>query len=288
MSRLIDDIFEEPVYAYHTGEMFLDSTLQSLRHELVTHEVLEISDVLTLIFNGPITEDVLNKVDPLSLPSIKPPWPRTWIEGSVPPDMLMYMRKEDKVEPLHFAWPRIAVMIDHADSAHLGVQTFHRRTGKGIMWGAFCGVFDICPEHGRLLSLDYTCLDFAPPGKGTFLWPVAAFYALSLLHCRNVVTEMREPSTKLQRARQRRGKRPLFRFRELAVQTRQHQIRPLRSLIGAHRDLSLHTVRGHFKTFTPDHPAFGRVAGTFWCPPFMRGHKEFGVVEKDYVMSTKE
>ena len=44
----------------------------------------------------------------------------------------------------------------------------------------------------------------------------------------------------------------------------------------------LHSCRGHFRTYTPEHGLFGKVAGTFWIPPHMRGNADHGVVVKDY------
>jgi hypothetical protein len=43
-----------------------------------------------------------------------------------------------------------------------------------------------------------------------------------------------------------------------------------------------HMARGHFKTYTDEAPLFGRVVGTFWWSPQMRGSKHLGAVEKDY------
>jgi hypothetical protein len=44
----------------------------------------------------------------------------------------------------------------------------------------------------------------------------------------------------------------------------------------------LHSCRGHFKTYTPEHRLFGRHIGTFWIPPHMRGRAEVGIVKKEY------
>jgi hypothetical protein len=44
----------------------------------------------------------------------------------------------------------------------------------------------------------------------------------------------------------------------------------------------LHTVRGHFATYTPEAPLFGKLTGTFWRPWHLSGNPERGVVESDY------
>jgi hypothetical protein len=45
---------------------------------------------------------------------------------------------------------------------------------------------------------------------------------------------------------------------------------------------ALHICRGHFKTFTPDAPLFGKLTGTYWWADHVRGAAELGEVDKDY------
>lgn len=51
---------------------------------------------------------------------------------------------------------------------------------------------------------------------------------------------------------------------------------------------SLHQVRGHFATYLPERPLFGRLSGTFWIPDHIRGDVKNGVVVKDYTVSFPE
>jgi hypothetical protein len=44
---------------------------------------------------------------------------------------------------------------------------------------------------------------------------------------------------------------------------------------------ALHICRGHFKNFD-DKPLFGKLTGTYWWQPHVRGTAEAGIVEKDY------
>lgn len=48
------------------------------------------------------------------------------------------------------------------------------------------------------------------------------------------------------------------------------------------RDLRMHQVRGHFKTFTSDAPLLGMHTGTYWWGWQVRGSKKNGVVVSDY------
>ena len=45
---------------------------------------------------------------------------------------------------------------------------------------------------------------------------------------------------------------------------------------------ALHICRGHFVTYTPKHPLFGKYVGTFWKPDHVRGNAKNGIVLKDY------
>ena len=95
---------------------------------------------------------------------------------------------------------------------------------------------------------------------------LAALFAL--MNCKNVVREAQVPDKKLQRARQRSGKHPLYAFSILKA-------RPL-GRAGAKSALdrgnrAIHWVRGHFKEYTPERPLFGKLAGLFWWEPHIAG-----------------
>ena len=47
----------------------------------------------------------------------------------------------------------------------------------------------------------------------------------------------------------------------------------------------LHTVRGHFATYTPEAPLFGKLVGTYWRPWHLSGNPERGVIESDYKLT---
>jgi len=107
-----------------------------------------------------------------------------------------------------------------------------------------------------------------------------AMAALALLGCRNIAQEEVRPDRKLQAARAKRGKLPLYRHHVLVVKGIRR-----RSTSGAastsSEPLALHWVRGHFKEFTADKPLFGRITGRFWWSPHLAGQAD-RVVTKDY------
>lgn len=47
---------------------------------------------------------------------------------------------------------------------------------------------------------------------------------------------------------------------------------------------ALHICRGHFKTFTPDAPLFGKLTGSYWWDDPVRGDAAQGVVDKQYLL----
>jgi hypothetical protein len=121
---------------------------------------------------------------------------------------------------------------------------------------------------------------------GTFLelWIAAARVAaavLGLLNCRNVVVETISPDQNLQRARRKRGHAPLYQYHVLKVRVGGTVVRG-QSRGGHLEDLVLHWVRGHFKHYTAEAPLFGRMTGTWWWSPTLKGDAAHGVVDKEY------
>ncbi len=106
-------------------------------------------------------------------------------------------------------------------------------------------------------------------------------FALGLLNCKNVSTVDVEPSAKLNKACERRGKPTHFKYKTLQVTP--SAARAVRGEPGQPTGIgtALHVQRGHFKTFD-EKPLFGSVKGTFWWEPNVRGKAVNGVVKKTY------
>ena len=109
-------------------------------------------------------------------------------------------------------------------------------------------------------------------------------FALSLMHCRNVEIRTVEPDGEASRAHRRRHHHRLVRYQVLDIE-------PMRRILnqagatdpkggGLRRALAI--CRGHFKTFTPDAPLFGKHTGQFWWAPHVRGNPDAGIVVNDY------
>lgn len=51
---------------------------------------------------------------------------------------------------------------------------------------------------------------------------------------------------------------------------------------------ALHTCRGHFKTYSADHPLLGKHTGTWWWGQQIRGDRNMGIVHKGYSVHPEE
>jgi hypothetical protein len=109
-------------------------------------------------------------------------------------------------------------------------------------------------------------------------------FALSLMHCRTVEIRTVEPDPEASRAHRRRHHHRLVRYQVLDIE-------PMRRILdqagaadpgagGLRRALTI--CRGHFKTFTPDAPLFGKHTGQYWWAPHVRGNPDAGIIVNDY------
>lgn len=124
---------------------------------------------------------------------------------------------------------------------------------------AFQEVNQFEPEHaGAIIDLpEQDWKNFIQHQVGA----MAAMFAL--MNCKNVVRETVSPDRKLQRARQKSGKIPLYHFSTLKT-------KPI-GRNGGDGTRAIHWVRGHFKEYTPEKPLFGKIAGLFWWEPHLVG-----------------
>lgn len=108
-----------------------------------------------------------------------------------------------------------------------------------------------------------------------------ALFALGLMNCKNVRREP-EPDTTPLKVRNKRERRGWHHY--------QYERLIIPGITGARAaevkadeaGVALHMVRGHFKHYTPDAPLLGKLTGTYWWHPHVRGSIEHGLVEKTY------
>lgn len=104
-------------------------------------------------------------------------------------------------------------------------------------------------------------------------------FAFTFAHCKNVTTIDSTASLKPPDKIERRLKLPAFRRYTLKINGRQ-TASPDGD--GTGTSPAYHLCRGHFATYTPERPLFGRLVGKFWIPAHTKGNKSRGEVVKDY------
>jgi hypothetical protein len=144
------------------------------------------------------------------------------------------------------------------------------------------------PRDSSLINPPYETLDQREGESADLMWHFAEpWFAFALCSCKNV--QIREHVVPLkQRRRHANQKRVVVdKFYTL-------QIDPMRKILRdavdseAQGSLSraLHICRGHFKTFDESAPLFGKLAGSFWWQPHVRGESARGSVGKDYSVNS--
>lgn len=138
----------------------------------------------------------------------------------------------------------------------IGWASIAEKTDEGIRWAV------------RPKAIE----DYAPSVL-EILHIVSAF--LSALNCANVSKVENRPEPKIQRAREKRGKLPLFSFWTLALDWTSDQDNEPRG--GTHASPRLHLRRGHARQY-----ALGKWT---WVQPHAVGNKKAGIVHKDYALT---
>lgn len=98
---------------------------------------------------------------------------------------------------------------------------------------------------------------------------------LSALNCTNVHQVEHKADERLQKARVKRGKKPLFSFWTLELDLSRPESRE--SLGGTHASPRLHLRRGHPRQYAP-----GKYT---WVQPCVVGNKALGMIHKDYSLA---
>lgn len=110
---------------------------------------------------------------------------------------------------------------------------------------------------------------------------------LKIMSCKNIETEIVQPSGKLNKSRQKKGKKPFLSYKVLTIKA-PGQRRAGSVPTGTGTAQRVHLCRGHFKTFTAEKPLLGKHTGTYWWQPMVRGKNKKGTVVKDYNVKLAE
>lgn len=120
-----------------------------------------------------------------------------------------------------------------------------------------------------------------------FIIPLYA--GIGVLNFRNVSMQRQTHSPKLQHARLRRNKPRFMEYHTLIVNPLNKNIAPYEfGKQSVYKGvMPWHKVRGHVKTYSKEHPRFGRLSdgvGSFWVDGFERGNRIVGEITKDYAV----
>lgn len=146
------------------------------------------------------------------------------------------------------------------------VTAFFRMAGQWVIWNSGVAVL----SGDRQSGLYWHSHDDKTDEQATNAFAAAA-WGISAVNCTNVTRREIAPEPKLQRARLKRGKKPLFSYwvLELAQTERSES-----SGNGSHASPRLHLRRGHPRQYAP-----GKWT---WVQPCAVGNKALGIVHKDY------
>lgn len=114
-----------------------------------------------------------------------------------------------------------------------------------------------------------------------------AMYATVLLNCKNVSLTV-EPNASVKQMLNRHSRKPKTIYKILKINPLRAKTKQEHDSIETGTKRSLHTCRGHLRTYTDDKKLFGRFIGTYFIPAHIRGSEEFGKVIKDYEFNTTQ
>lgn len=238
------------------------------------------------------------------IPNAAPPFPWTWFEWALTSDhgdgviRKMGCSVASTTEP----WPASIMTMAHPPQDHPDTK-----------WRCLASMYALVDGMGydRMGDIMYNVLPegkispTSPDGFATFIDTsnissdrqdfkdfvcmsvFVPWMATALMHCKNVEQVKSPPiSPELQRARERKGKPPLLRFKTLRIEPFGQQKMSVGTANGYREESAFHICRGHFKTFKEDAPLFGKLTGTYWWPMHTRGDRAHGEVRKDYEVKT--
>lgn len=287
------------------GPVAFSNWVDALKDEIAGAVRFDVTNVSDYLYMDMEQDEFVWQRD---FPSLAPPFPLYWMEARQP----RFINKGGRREPMPTETTAFGALFRAAAASDLGRELAARTSDSAVLdrvaevvgrvnpewmlvaelfvavrrWVAPSNIFwAIAVAADGSLCCDPIVLSRSPHpfDPSPALFPFAL--AISFLHCKNVrIAEGggRWPSRPARRAADRRGDPPPPKFYTLEIGGARTV---LESEGGAsHNGIrrALHIARGHFQTFSPDRPMFGKHPGTFWVPAHVRGRAEAGIVVKDY------
>lgn len=225
------------------------------------------------------------------LPRVVPPFPVMWLEAWLQKDGRSYAhawlatsRHYGPFHPSGAEW-EVSLLRVHCRPHSCDIPHWESRLSFGLTSDGRlqerCG-YAALDALRSVATVDSLNEDF----EMSLALAEIPLFALSLMNCSNVRLDPVQREQK-QRGPQRVGGEARLKYSTIVLP----DSRSSRRGVG-HSDTptlarALHICRGHFATYSPDRPLFGRITGTVWKPAHVRGDAGRGTVEKDYIVSPK-
>lgn len=313
MSRLIDRLFAQPQEKLagwvNDPESFRDTRERALR-ELSVAEHINVDNVAEYIFAGTDQESFGWE----DYPTVAPPFKSFWMEYRQPSGIVssnpneMAHRGADGALSLAHA-PRacgalFAVMeAKEGTPAHdagakwiVNLLTAVEYKKGEVLFPALWRGFGV-REDGSACEGDQIALVGDSPDKPSRLtqqdkqhvaWGLQAttipmFFAISLMHCKNVELSDEPPAPKLSKKWEKRHGRPQVTVKTLMIEPMRKNLdtEGRAGVVGIKR--AMHICRGHFKDYRQS-GLFGKHKDIFWWDAYVRGDGGSGEVVKDYAV----
>lgn len=164
----------------------------------------------------------------------------------------------------------------------------------GEMWNMFDNdgrIMDVCSPSSTYLDLSIEA-NFRDCQQMFQKFLAPSFFAFSLSHCKNI--ELVTDSTDLSKPnirRQNSNRSLLYQYKSVQLSDKtqkKYQRGDVATDENDSRSVRFHMCKGHFRTYTPDNPLFGRLAGKFWVPQHTKGTKDVGTVIKTYTANKSQ
>jgi hypothetical protein len=149
----------------------------------------------------------------------------------------------------------------------IGLQVYVTQDGKYID-------LDVFFSKNQLVPKAVTDPDFV--GDLLTTMHSAAFF-MCLSNARNVTLESVTPNVHESKQWKRKTGRDLVTFNRIILPNRVRE-----SMATGEGPGPLELVKGHFKTYTTERPLFGRITGSWWWEPHLRGSAAQGIKLHDY------
>lgn len=228
------------------------------------------------------------------LPTLAPPWPLAWFEyHSIERETKAkwgFLMQATECDPQSITAKPSFLSFDETKKFKWIVSFFFFVELRGHRFLPVFVLRDALDAEGSSILGEEVAINWfgecegGPPealsGIIPLIFPV--WESIAFLHCKNVMLHEAEISKKLQKAREKRGVRPLFKFKILDILPMKKILQKEGSLDQNGLKKALHLCRGHFKDYSEGRGLFGKFKGLFWWDMHTKGDLSTGILSKEY------